>query len=328
MKDANGPVAVWPVMRRTRGSRFGKATAAAGLLVGALLLGGRSPGPRSCIRRRRPRRTRKRARRIRRIRRAHRFRWQPTRSRTPSAGRSPIPPCWCRRRMSPRRHPPNPALDAGPGGAGRTGEGRPRTGGRTWRERHAIRTDHECRPAAALSEPSRPEENTPPAPALDLPVQALSVPAVKTAPAAVDPSTGSVAPVTLPSPAPAAHTAAPAPAAPARRAEADAAAVRGVLEGYASVYSALDAEATQHLWPGGDLRGLRRAFEQLSAQTVLVRPMRREAGGRLGRGRMRGSHHLGAPSRRSVAALRRRTWQFALARDGNDWLIERVQVKR
>ena len=309
MKDANGLVAGRPATRRTRGSRFGKATAAAGLLVGALLLGwaltrpsfvhtAQAPVAHEEARAENPA--------------------DPTGASIPVAadgarGRlqqgdpNPrTPPGPCRPRMSPRRLPPNRGRRRW---TRRRRQDRRREGPAPVVGRRANVTPSEsiprgARPSAALSEPPRPGKNAPPAPALDLPVQALSVPAVKTAPAAVDPSSGSVAPVTLPSPAPAAHTAAPAPAAPARRAEADATAVRGVLEGYASAYSALDAEATQRLWPGVDLRGLRRAFEQLSAQTVHVRPMRREAGGRLGRGRVRGSHHLGAPSRRSVAALR------------------------
>ena len=185
-----------------------------------------------------------------------------------------------------------------------------------------------ARPSAASSEPPRAQENAAPPSALDLPVQALSIPAVNTAPARVDPSSESVAPVTLPSPSPAAHTAAPTPATPGRRTEADALAVRGVLEGYASAYSALDAEATQRLWPGVDLRGLRRAFEQLSAQTVQfdrcdVKPAGDAAQAECV-GRTTWIPRVGDRSPRSEA----RTWQFALARDGNDWLIERVQVNR
>lgn len=105
-------------------------------------------------------------------------------------------------------------------------------------------------------------------------------------------------------------------------------AVRGVLEGYASAYSALDAEATQRLWPGVDLRSLRRAFEQLSAQTVQfdrceVKPTGDSAQAECV-GRTTWVPRVGDRSPRSEA----RTWQFALARDGNDWLIERVQVNR
>ena len=110
--------------------------------------------------------------------------------------------------------------------------------------------------------------------------------------------------------------------------EADASAVRGVLDGYASAYNALDAEATQRVWPGVDLRGLRRAFEQLSAQSVKFDRCDVNASADQAEavcvGRTTWLPRVGDQTPRSEA----RTWQFALNRDGNDWLIERVQVKR
>ena len=330
VRDSTGSVAtIRRATPRTRGSRLGKATAAAGLLVGALLLGWaltrtsfvhttEAPAAHDEARAENP--------------------VDPTSASIPAAADAledafskaiPNPTLLVSPTDAPPATPAEPeaspldqAATAGPAGEGAAPVA----------ERGARVTPSEsitsARPSAALSEPARPEENAPPAPALDLPVQALSVPAVKTAPPAVDPSSGSVAPVTLPAPAPAAHTAAPPPVAPVRRAEADATAVRGVLEGYASAYSALDAEATQRLWPGVDLRGLRRAFEQLSAQTVQfdrceVKPTGDSAQAECV-GRTTWVPRVGDRSPRSEA----RTWQFALARDGNDWLIERVQVNR
>jgi hypothetical protein len=187
-------------------------------------------------------------------------------------------------------------------------------------------------PAVASSDATRSEATgapppAPAAPALDMPVQSLSMPSVTAAPAPLDPGRA-VTPVALPSPSPPAHTP-PAPAAaPVRRADADATAVRGVLEGYASAYNTLDAEATQRVWPAVDLRGLSRAFEQLRAQTVRFERCDVKPAGDLAEavcvGRTSWVTRVGDQSRRSEA----RTWQFALARDGNDWLIERVQVKR
>jgi hypothetical protein len=329
VKGPIGSVAVRAATRRTRASRLRKTTAAAGLLIGVLLLGWaltrssfvhttHAPAAHEEARRENP--------------------VDPTSASIPAAADAledafskaiPDPTLLVPSTDAPPATPAEPEalpLDQA-AKAGSVGEG-----AAPGVEHGARVTPSEsitsARPSAALSEPARPEENAPPAPALDLPVQALSVPAVKTAPAAVDPSSGSVAPVTLPAPAPAAHTAAPPPAAPVRRAEADAAAVRGVLEGYASAYSTLDAEATQRLWPGVDLRGLRRAFEQLGAQTVQfdrcdVKPAGDSAEAECV-GRTTWVPRVGDRSPRSEA----RTWQFALARAGNDWLIERVQVKR
>jgi hypothetical protein len=329
VKDSNGSEAVRPATPRTRGSRLGTATAAAGLLLGALLLGWSLTRP-SFLHTTGAPAAHEEARTENPV--------DPTSASIPAAADAledafskaiPDPTL-----LGPPTDAP-PATPAEPGAspldqsalAGLAGEG-----ARPVEERGANVTPSEsitsARSSASFSEPARPEENAPPAPALDAPVQQLSMPAVKTAPAALDPSSGPVAPVTLPSPAPAAHTAAPPPAAPVGRAETDATAVRGVLEGYARAYSALDAEATQRLWPGVDLRGLRRAFEQLSAQTVQFDRCDVKPAGDLAEaecvGRTTWVPRVGDRSPRAEA----RTWQFALARDGTDWLIERVQVKR
>jgi hypothetical protein len=190
----------------------------------------------------------------------------------------------------------------------------------------------EARPPEAPSEPPFPADPTPappPALALESPVQALGTPAV-TRPAdgqLEQPSRG-VAPVSLLSAADPAAAPAPPATALASPVDADASAVRGVLDGYASAYNALDAEATQRVWPGVDLRGLRRAFEQLSAQTVKFDRCDVSASADQAEavcvGRTTWVPRVGDQTPRSEA----RTWQFALNRDGNDWLIERVQVKR
>jgi len=328
VKDPIGRVPVRPATPPRRGWRLTKVTAAAGLLIGALLLGwaltrpsvvDTTPAPAAHYEARAENPV------------------DPTSPSIPAAADA-LEDAFSKAIPDPTLLVPSmdasPAIPAEPGTSplDQPAPSRPAGEAATVEERDASAESSgsitSARPSAASSDPPRAQENAAPPPPLDQPVQALSIPAVKTAPAAVDPSSGSVAPVTLPSPSPPAHTAAPTAATPVRRAEADATAVRGVLEGYASAYSALDAEATQRLWPGVDLRGLRRAFEQLSAQTVQFDRCDVNPAGDAAQaecvGRTTWIPRVGDRSPRSEA----RTWQFALARDGNDWLIERVQVKR
>jgi hypothetical protein len=199
-------------------------------------------------------------------------------------------------------------------------------------------------PAAASQEPTtvkpaliRPEQdrapvaaNTPPrlsvsTPPLEGPVQAQITPAIGTGSNARD--TGLSAAVT-PVPEPEAPPPAPAAAPASVHPPADTSAVRGVLDEYADAFNALDAEATQRVWPGVDLRGLRRAFDQLSTQRIAFTRCDVNASVDVADavcvGHATWAPKVGDRSPRSEA----RTWRFALGRNGGDWVIDSVEVQR
>jgi hypothetical protein len=108
----------------------------------------------------------------------------------------------------------------------------------------------------------------------------------------------------------------------------EASAVRSVLDGYADAFSTLDANATQRVWPGADVRGLTRAFDQLTAQTITFNRCDVNASGETADavcvGRATWVPKVGDRSPKSE----QRTWRFALGRDGDEWVIDRVQVQR
>jgi hypothetical protein len=109
---------------------------------------------------------------------------------------------------------------------------------------------------------------------------------------------------------------------------ANADAVREVVNGYADAFSALDASATQRVWPGADVRGLRRAFDQLSAQTITFNRCEVNASDDVAEavctGRQQWVPKVGDRTPKSEA----RTWRFALGRDGGEWVIDGVEVQR
>jgi hypothetical protein len=135
-----------------------------------------------------------------------------------------------------------------------------------------------------------------------------------------------------PLPAPPSPAPTPAPAAAVAPAAAagtvDTSAVRGVLDGYADAFSSLNADATQRVWPGVDVRGLRRAFDQLSTQNITFSRCEVNASGETAQavctGRATWVPKVGDRSPKSEP----RTWRFALGRDAGAWVIDGVQVQR
>ena len=91
--------------------------------------------------------------------------------------------------------------------------------------------------------------------------------------------------------------------------------MRGVLDGYADAFSTLNADATQRVWPGVDVRGLRRAFDQLSTQNITFNRCEVNASGETAQavctGRATWVPKVGDRSPKSEP----RTWRFALGRD-------------
>jgi hypothetical protein len=169
-------------------------------------------------------------------------------------------------------------------------------------------------------------EQTPP---LEPPVQApIAPPRPMRAMTGESQASGAIAPVppVMPAPPPQATTTPAASAVP--RSAADTSAVQEAVNGYADAFSALDASATQRVWPGADLRGLRRAFDQLSAQTITFDRCDVKAAGEAAEavctGRQAWVPKVGDRRPRSEA----RTWRFALGRDGSEWVIDKVQVQQ
>jgi hypothetical protein len=183
--------------------------------------------------------------------------------------------------------------------------------------------------AAASPGGARPEP--PPVSPLAAPVESpIRAPETRrlAGPSGGEPLAREVTPLpTPPSPAP---TAAPAGAvAPAAAAgTVDTSAVRGVLDGYADAFSSLNADATQRVWPGVDVRGLRRAFDQLSTQNITFSRCEVNASGETAQavctGRATWVPKVGDRSPKSEP----RTWRFALGRDAGAWVIDGVQVQR
>jgi hypothetical protein len=183
--------------------------------------------------------------------------------------------------------------------------------------------------AAASPGGARPEP--PPVSPLAAPVESpIRAPETRrlAGPSGGEPLAREVTPLpTPPSPAP---TAAPAGAvAPAAAAgTVDTSAVRGVLDGYADAFSSLNADATQRVWPGVDVRGLRRAFDQLSTQNITFSRCEVNASGETAQavctGRATWVPKVGDRSPKSEP----RTWRFALGRDDGAWVIDGVQVQR
>ncbi len=104
--------------------------------------------------------------------------------------------------------------------------------------------------------------------------------------------------------------------------------MRDVLDGYADAFSTLNADATQRVWPGVDVRGLRRAFDQLSTQNITFNRCEVNAAGETAQavctGRATWVPKVGDRSPKSEP----RTWRFALGRDDGAWVIDGVQVQR
>jgi hypothetical protein len=147
-------------------------------------------------------------------------------------------------------------------------------------------------------------------------------------PAGGEPLTREVTPLPAPPP-PAASAASNATASPGAASGAvETSAVRDVLDGYADAFSTLNADATQRVWPGVDVRGLRRAFDQLSTQNITFNRCEVNAAGETAQavctGRATWVPKVGDRSPKSEP----RTWRFALGRDDGAWVIDGVQVQR
>ena len=192
------------------------------------------------------------------------------------------------------------------------------------RAREAARTAAVAAPDVARREPS---PVSPLASPVESPMRAPETRRLAD-PSGGEPLTREVTPLPAPPP-PAASAALGATASPAVASGAvETSAVRDVLDGYADAFSTLNADATQRVWPGVDVRGLRRAFDQLSTQNITFNRCEVNAAGETAQavctGRATWVPKVGDRSPKSEP----RTWRFALGRDDGAWVIDGVQVQR
>jgi len=188
----------------------------------------------------------------------------------------------------------------------------------------SARTAGVAAPNAARTEPS---PVSPLAAPVESPIRAPETRRLA-GPAGGEPLTREVTPLPA-TPPPAASAASNATASPGAASGAvETSAVRDVLDGYADAFSTLNADATQRVWPGVDVRGLRRAFDQLSTQNITFNRCEVNAAGETAQavctGRATWVPKVGDRSPKSEP----RTWRFALGRDDGAWVIDGVQVQR
>jgi hypothetical protein len=192
------------------------------------------------------------------------------------------------------------------------------------RAREPARTPAVAAPDVARREPS---PVSPLAAPVESPIRAPETRRLA-GPSGGEPLTREVTPLPAPLP-PAASAASGTTASPAVASGAvETSAVRDVLDGYADAFSTLNADATQRVWPGVDVRGLRRAFDQLSTQNITFNRCEVNAAGETAQavctGRATWVPKVGDRSPKSEP----RTWRFALGRDDGAWVIDGVQVQR
>jgi len=102
--------------------------------------------------------------------------------------------------------------------------------------------------------------------------------------------------------------------------------VRQVLDRYAQGYSSRQATLVRQVWPEVDARALERAFGQLDSQDVRFNDCRIEAAETAASATCTGmASWVPAVGDRSPRH-QSRTWRFALARDGQGWIITQARV--
>jgi hypothetical protein len=102
--------------------------------------------------------------------------------------------------------------------------------------------------------------------------------------------------------------------------------VRQVLDTYAQGYSSKQAAIVRQVWPEVDARALERAFGQLDSQVVRFDECRIEAAETSASATCTGmASWVPAVGDRSPRR-QPRTWRFALAREGQGWIITQARV--
>jgi hypothetical protein len=105
------------------------------------------------------------------------------------------------------------------------------------------------------------------------------------------------------------------------------AAVRGVLNRYATAYSHLDAVAAQEVWPAVNRSALSRAFDGLASQRVSLERCAIDVKGITAHATCAGSATWSPKIGNGGSRTEARNWTFQLAKAGEDWQIVSARVQ-
>jgi hypothetical protein len=121
-------------------------------------------------------------------------------------------------------------------------------------------------------------------------------------------------------------SAASAPASPAPAAIDYRARIRGTIESYRRAYESLDASAARAVWPAVEEGALARAFSSLASQRIAFDECSIDVSGRIATASCRGTARV-VPRVGGGVQSARRHWVFWLRQFGEDWVIERTQIR-
>ncbi len=105
------------------------------------------------------------------------------------------------------------------------------------------------------------------------------------------------------------------------------AAVRGVLNKYATAYSHLDANAAQQVYPAVNRSALSRAFDSLASQQVSLERCSVDVRGAIAHATCAGSATWSPKIGNGGMRTDARNWTFQLAKAGTDWQIVSARVQ-
>lgn len=101
--------------------------------------------------------------------------------------------------------------------------------------------------------------------------------------------------------------------------------IRSLLTRFGRGYEQLDASAVAAIWPGVDQSALRRAFDALSSQQVLMEACRLTLAGAAATATCHGVLRVVRRVGGSATLTQPMQWTFKLARNGQDWTIASVR---
>jgi hypothetical protein len=136
------------------------------------------------------------------------------------------------------------------------------------------------------------------------------------------------APVPAAAPPPPANTASVAPAASMPAPPNDELLVKQVLQRYRKAYEGLDAPSAHAVWPAVNEAALARAFGGLQSQSLTFDACDVNVSGVAAAATCRGSARYVPKIGSHDPLVERRTWNFTLRKDGDDWKIESARANR
>lgn len=147
------------------------------------------------------------------------------------------------------------------------------------------------------------------------------------APTPVRPQASGTSPAALPASSAVAPPPSPAPPSNASAADADRAAVRGVLERYRQAFSTLNAAGIESFWPGVNRGTVNRAFSQLERQSFEFDSCSIEVAGSTATASCAGRAAFTPRVGNRDPQVESRRWSFRLRRANNVWTIESVSSR-